>query len=54
MTRMINDVNDETLYYDYAHQAWVQDGVYISCNHPAWMTCDCYGTLHAGEKAPLR
>lgn len=51
--KQINEV-DDTLYYDYSKQAWVKDGVYLSCNHPATMTCGCYGREHAGEKASLR
>ncbi len=35
--------------YDYENQAWVQDGKYVSCAHPAEMGCRCYGRLHAGE-----
>lgn len=40
-------------YYDYAKQAWVKDGKYVSCAHPAHMNCTCYGKIHAGETAPL-
>ena len=42
--------------YDYTNQAWVMDGVYITCGHvmPNPMTgkptpCKCYGKIHAGE-----
>lgn len=35
--------------YDYVHQAWVRDGRYVRCGHPASMNCTCYGRLHAGE-----
>jgi hypothetical protein len=42
--------------YDYTRQAWVVDGVYVSCGHaqPNPMTgkptpCNCYGKTHAGE-----
>lgn len=35
--------------YDYRNQAWVVDGRYVACSHPASMKCDCYGTMHAGE-----
>jgi len=37
--------------YDYHNQAWIQDGVYVACAHPAAMRCDCFGTRHAGEPA---
>ncbi len=37
--------------YDYTNQAWLVDGRYISCQHPASMGCDCFGKLHAGEPA---
>ena len=39
-------------YYDYKNQAWVVNGKYIRCGHPAEMNCQCYGKLHEGEKAP--
>jgi hypothetical protein len=45
------EMADKVVYYDYTNQAWVIDGVYDSCNHPAAMNCDCYGRLHAGEPA---
>lgn len=38
--------------YDYKVQAWVIAGLYQRCNHPADMDCQCYGKIHAGEKAP--
>ena len=43
--------NPTNRYYDYAQQAWIVDGVYITCGHldPA---CGCYGKAHAGERAP--
>ena len=34
--------------FDYDHQAWVKDGVYVRCGHPG-VACECYGRLHAGE-----
>ena len=37
--------------YDYTKQAWVKNGKYVRCNHPATMNCNCYGKLHAGEKS---
>ena len=36
--------------YDYENQAWVVDGRYVRCGHPASMNCNCYGRLHAGEE----
>jgi hypothetical protein len=35
--------------YDYTNQAWVEDGRYVACSHPASMVCGCYGRIHAGE-----
>ena len=35
--------------FDYAHQAWVVEGVYVRCGHPESMDCRCYGKEHAGE-----
>ena len=35
--------------YDYRNQAWVQDGKYIGCSHPASMDCGCFSRDHAGE-----
>lgn len=40
-------------HYDYENQAWTLDGKYIACEHPKSMHCDCYGTRHAGEIAPI-
>lgn len=40
------------LYFDYDHQAWVRNGRYIRCGHSAEYNCQCYGRLHAGERAP--
>ena len=37
--------------YDYERQAWVVDGRYVRCGHPAEMDCQCYGRLHEGEPA---
>lgn len=34
--------------YDYVHQAWVINGVYVRCGHPDSMGCDCYGREHVG------
>ena len=38
--------------YDYDHQCWIVNGVYARCYHAASMNCQCYGRVHAGEKAP--
>jgi conjugal transfer/entry exclusion protein len=44
------------IQYDYDNQAWIINGVYQNCNHPASMArqCEasCYGRMHQGEKAP--
>ncbi|MDD5007298.1 MAG: hypothetical protein PHC68_02710 [Syntrophorhabdaceae bacterium] len=36
--------------FDYKHQAWVLNGVYVRCGHPENMDCRCYGKDHVGEK----
>ena len=36
--------------FDYTNQAWLEDGRYVRCGHPASMACRCYGTLHEGER----
>ena len=33
--------------YDYKNQAWVKNGKYVKCGHPA--DCNCYGKKHEGE-----
>jgi hypothetical protein len=38
--------------YDYDRQAWTLDGLYVKCGHVPEMQCQCYGRLHAGERAP--
>lgn len=38
--------------YDYENQAWVENGKYIRCGHPANMDCKCYGKTHDGENTP--
>jgi hypothetical protein len=38
--------------YDYDNQAWIISGLYADCAHPVDHGCQCYGRLHAGEKAP--
>jgi len=35
--------------YDYENQAWVRNGRYVCCGHPATVDCRCYGRLHQGE-----
>ena len=46
----------DDIQFDYDNQAWVKNGVYQNCNHPASMArqCEasCYGRMHQGEKAP--
>lgn len=36
--------------YDYKNQAWVKDGLYQDCGHPASFgdRC-CFASIHAGE-----
>lgn len=36
--------------YDYKNQSWVKNGMYVECNHPESMQCNCYGKIHKGEK----
>jgi hypothetical protein len=36
--------------FDYANQAWIEDGRYLPCGHPK--PCECYGTKH--ELEPVR
>ena len=50
-SREVERLNIET-QYDYDNQAWVVNGKYARCYHPASMKCGCYGRLHEGEKAP--
>jgi hypothetical protein len=40
-------------HYDYVNQAWTLDGKYVVCAHPDSPHCDCYGSKHAGEFAPI-
>lgn len=35
--------------YDYDNQAWVVDGKYEACGHPADMDCGCYSREHEGQ-----
>lgn len=52
MSRISNDkYKDNKLYngYDYINGAWVENGVYLACNHPKSMECKCYGKAHKGE-----
>ncbi len=36
------------IWFDYAHQAWVEDGRFQRCAHTT-LPCNCYGRLHQGE-----
>ena len=36
--------------FDYDRQAWVVDGAYVTCAHPADMACSCYGRLNEGRE----
>lgn len=53
MSRLSNDQRDASGNlingYDYDHQAWVKDGLYVRCGHPESMDCGCFGREHAGE-----
>jgi len=40
--------------YDYERQAWVKNGRYVRCGHPASMDCGCYGREHEGEETTER
>ena len=48
------ETHQREIQYDYENQAWILNGLYQACAHPASMNCRCYGKLHAGEQAPLR
>ena len=49
----------KSLWFDYTHQTWVENGVYATCGHdlsrPCWTnrttgaSGNCYGRDHAGE-----
>jgi hypothetical protein len=45
-----NEYRDGLLFngYDYDHQAWVKDGLYVRCGHPEPAPCGCYGRDFAG------
>jgi hypothetical protein len=54
MRQTANKTNElRQVAYDYAHQAWIEDGRYVRCGHPESMNCQCYGRLHAGEAVQL-
>lgn len=40
--------------YDYDNQAWVADGKYLTCGHPAAMNCKCFGKMNEGEPCQVR
>jgi hypothetical protein len=42
-----------TVAYDYHNQAWVEDGVYVTCGHREEHRCNCFGKRHAGEPVNL-
>jgi hypothetical protein len=48
---MGQDIINPACWFDYERQAWVQNGRYQDCGHPADMDCQCYGRKHAGELA---
>lgn len=39
----------KSVLFDYTNQAWVVDGRYVRCGHPASMACRCFGLIHEGE-----
>ena len=43
------DLSPHGFGFDYANQAWIEEGKYLACAHPESMHCQCYGKLHAGE-----
>jgi hypothetical protein len=47
--RLIAMAGSSTTSYDYQNQAWLVDGLYVTCGHA--FGCKCYGKLHAGEAA---
>lgn len=59
MSRQSNDeYRNGVLFngYDYTRQAWVVEGLYVTCGHarPNPLTgkttpCNCFGRIHAGE-----
>lgn len=49
MSRTYYAADPKQYGYDYTNQAWVKDGVYQDCNHPADMNCCCFGRAHKGE-----
>lgn len=36
--------------YDYTIQAWVRDGLLVSCGHDGTGTCDCFGRAIKGDE----
>jgi len=52
---MKNEYKNDRLIngYDYTNQAWVLNGQYIVCGHPADMDCGCYGKEYAGKETPV-
>ncbi len=52
ITTVFADLRPMEVQYDYDNQAWIQDGLYVSCAHPESKNCACYGKQHAGERAP--
>src|ERR1700686_2176809 len=51
MTPQLGIGMKEQYEYDYRNQAWLLDGKYVSCSHPAEMDCKCFGRVHSGEEA---
>ena len=47
-----NTVKDGRLIngFDYEVQAWVENGKYVSCGHPPYFDCHCYGKMNEGKE----
>ena len=55
LSAVIDEARSESrVWYDYDHQAWVEDGKYLRCGHPEGMNCRCWGRTHEGEAAPAK
>lgn len=53
MSRQSGDIwiNGRLIHgFDYDKQAWVENGKYLRCGHPAEMICGCYGRKYEGEE----
>lgn len=48
---MLKPKQKELTYFDYDNQCWIVGGKVERCGHPETMNCQCYGRIHAGERA---